>query len=160
VAIEDDRLWELLRSLDDSEHLKFPAGYDHSQAESRFNRLVNRLDAAFSCACQADRHVEDASYHGSIDIPAKATATGSRLVVIVSNFGDLAVVVIDNPGTWTQAEFAERLHPPRCRANTGSSRWPWVQDRPGGAAVAALRRKRAPPALCGGWPGNLVDPVL
>jgi hypothetical protein len=29
----------------------------------------------------------------------------------VSNFGDLAVVVIDNPGTWTQAEFAERLHP-------------------------------------------------
>jgi hypothetical protein len=111
VTAGDDRLWELLRSLDDPEHLQFPPGYDHSQARSRFNQLVDRLDAAFTCACRADRHVQDASHHGSIEVPAQATATGSRLVIVVSNFGGLAVVTIDNPGTWTQAELTEALHP-------------------------------------------------
>jgi hypothetical protein len=57
----------MLRSLDDPEHLEFPVGYDHSEARSRFNQLAGRLDAAFSCACRADRNVEDASYHGKLD---------------------------------------------------------------------------------------------
>jgi hypothetical protein len=62
VTAGDDRLWELLRSLDDPEHLQFPPGYDHGQARSQFNHLVDRLDAAFSCSCRADRHVQDASW--------------------------------------------------------------------------------------------------
>lgn len=31
-------------------------------------------------------------------------------MIVVSNFGDLAVVAVDNPGVWTQEEFTEPLH--------------------------------------------------
>jgi hypothetical protein len=77
----------LSRSLDGPKHLEFPAGYDHDETRNRFDRL----DTAFSRASETDRHVEDASYRGSIKIPAAATATGSPLVIAVSNFGGLAV---------------------------------------------------------------------
>jgi hypothetical protein len=73
--------------------------------------LVDRLEAAFSCTCQADRHIEDASHHGRVEIPAAAAATRSQLVIVVSNFGGLAVVAIDNPGVWTGEELTELLHP-------------------------------------------------
>lgn len=92
VTVDGDKLRALLRSLDNPEHLEFPAGYDEAGAMGRLDEPVEQLDAAFSCACQADRHVEDASYHGRIEIPAAATATRSRLVIVVSNFGGLAVV--------------------------------------------------------------------
>jgi hypothetical protein len=111
VTVDGDKLWDLLRSLDDPEHLQFPADYDHRETRGRFDQLVDRLDGAFSCACKADRHVEDASFHGRVEIPSAATATGSQLVIVVSNFGGLAVVAIDNPGSWNQHEFAELLHP-------------------------------------------------
>jgi hypothetical protein len=111
VIVEGDRLWDLLRSLDDPEHLDFPAGFNRDETGDRFGQLVDRLDTAFSCACEADGHVQDASYHGRIEIPAAATATGTRLVIVVSNFGGLAVVAADNPGVWTQEEFTELLHP-------------------------------------------------
>jgi hypothetical protein len=133
VTVEGNWLWELLRSLDDPEHLEFPAGYDHRQDRNRFNQLVDRLDAAFSCACRAERHVEDASCHGSIEIPAEATATGERLVIVVSNFGGLAVVAIENPGLYTQAEFAELLHPDdaeRVRAALGGLGYTIVPEEP------------------------------
>ena len=109
--IDGDKLRELLRSLDDPERLEFPAGYDHSKARSRFNQLVDRLDAAFSCACRADRHVQDASHHGRIGIPAEATAPGAQLVIVVSNFGDMAVVAVGLPGAWTQGETSVLLDP-------------------------------------------------
>jgi hypothetical protein len=32
-------------------------------------------------------------------------------VIVVSNFGGLAVVAAGNPGVWTQEEFTGRLHP-------------------------------------------------
>jgi hypothetical protein len=111
VIVDGDRLRELLRSLDDPEHLEFPADYDHASARSRFDQLVDQLEAAFSCGCPADRHVEDASYHGRVEIPAEAAATGSRLVIVVSNFGNLAVMAVDNSGAWTQEESSELLHP-------------------------------------------------
>lgn len=49
--------------------------------------------------------MQDASLHASVSIPAEATATGHRLVIYVSNFGDLAVVTVDNAGAWNQREF-------------------------------------------------------
>ena len=72
---------------------------------------MDRLDAAFSCACESWGHVEDASFHDRVEIPAAATATGMRLVIVVSNFGGLAVVAAENPGVWTREEFTELLHP-------------------------------------------------
>ena len=78
-------MWDLLRSLDDPEHLEVPAGYDHDKTRNRFDQMVDRLDSAFSCACQADGYVEDTSYHGRVEILVAATATGSRLVIVVNN---------------------------------------------------------------------------
>jgi hypothetical protein len=111
VTVEGDRLWDLLRSLDDPEHLEFPADFNRDETRNRFGQLVDRLNTAFSCAREADSHVQDASYHNRVEIPAAATATGRRLVIVVSNFGGLAVVVADNSRAWTQEEFTERLHP-------------------------------------------------
>lgn len=76
MSASDDRLWRLLRSLDDPVHLEFPSGYNHAESRTRFSQLIQRLDSDFGCRCDVDRHVEDASFHGRIDIPAVATASG------------------------------------------------------------------------------------
>ncbi|GAB4051564.1 hypothetical protein [Catellatospora paridis] len=110
MLTDDAQLWQLLRSLDDPDLLEHPVGYDHRGERARFEQLAQRLDAAFGCRCEVDRHVEDASFHGRIDIPATATATGHPLVVVVSNFGGLAVLAVDNPGVWTDDEVADLLH--------------------------------------------------
>jgi hypothetical protein len=132
VIIDGDRLWELLRSLDDPEHLEFPAGYDHAKVRGQFDQLADRLGAAFSCACPAD-HPQDASFHGRVEIPVEVTATGSRLVIVVSNFGGLAVVAVDNPGVWSREESTELLHPDdaeRICAALGSLGYTVVPEEP------------------------------
>ncbi|WP_346539013.1 hypothetical protein [Micromonospora sp. DPT] len=105
------QLWQLLHSLDDPDHLEFPANYHHGRARARFNQLAERLDRDFGCQCDVDREVQDASFQGRIDIPAAATATGERLVIVISNFGDLAVLAVENPGVWDDEEAAQVLHP-------------------------------------------------
>ncbi|MEU7823418.1 hypothetical protein [Catellatospora sp. NPDC049133] len=107
---DHDELWRLLRSLDDPQGLEFPTGYDGRRERARFEQLAQRLDAAFGGACEVDRHVQVASLHGRIEVPAALTATGSRLVVSISNFGGMAVLAVDNPGVWTDEEAAELLH--------------------------------------------------
>lgn len=57
----------------------------------------------------ADRHVEDASLHARLSIPASATETGETLIVCVSKFGRLATVAVTNPGASSQDEFEERV---------------------------------------------------
>ncbi|UAL29579.1 hypothetical protein K8W59_17820 [Nocardioides rotundus] len=111
MRVEGDQMWILLRSLDDPDHLEWPADYDHAAKRRLFDDLVDRLDAEFSCRCEADRHVEDASLHARLDIPAAATDSGERLVISVSNFGRLATVSVTNPGVWSEAEFEELLAP-------------------------------------------------
>ncbi|MFU8873021.1 hypothetical protein [Micromonospora sp. SL4-19] len=111
MPADDAQLWQLLHSLDDPNHLEFPANYDHRRARTRFNHLAERLDRDFGCQCDVDRHVQDASFHGRIDIPAAATTTGERLVIVISNFGDLAVLAVENPGVWDDEEAAQVLHP-------------------------------------------------
>ncbi|MEU8007585.1 hypothetical protein AB0B66_41050 [Catellatospora sp. NPDC049111] len=64
----------------------------------------------------------DASLHGRIEVPAALTATGSRLVVSISNFGGMAVLAVDNPGVWTDEEAAELLQPDDVAGS--ATRWP------------------------------------
>lgn len=111
MSLSDAQLWHLLHALDDRDHLEFPAGYNHRQTRDRFEQLARRLDVAFDCQCSVDRHVQDASLHGSIEIPATATTAATKLIVSISNFGGLAVRSVDNPGAWTNAEAAKLLHP-------------------------------------------------
>ncbi|MBO2453423.1 hypothetical protein J4573_40465 [Actinomadura barringtoniae] len=96
--------WELLRGLDDPEHMEFPADYDHSETRARFDLLVEELDKAFTCRCRADRQVQDASHHGDVLVPAAHTAGGEQIIIRVSNFGDLAVYSPGNLGQYLDAE--------------------------------------------------------
>ncbi len=99
-----DDTWALLRELDDPDYLEHPRGYHHGAARARFNQLAAQLDQRFDCVCAVDRHVEDASHHGVIVIPAAATISGDHITVTVSNFGDLVAVTLGNPGTYSEDE--------------------------------------------------------
>ena len=110
VPISGRQLWQLLHAADDPNHLEHPADYNHRQARERFEQLVRRLDVGFGCQSAIDRDTQDASMHGRITVPAAATAGSRTLVVVVSNFADLVVLAVDNPGTWTAAETARLLH--------------------------------------------------
>ncbi len=111
MRVEGDQMWVLLRSLDDPDHLEWPGDYDHAATRQLFDELVERLDVEFSCRCEADRHVEDASLHARVDIPAAVTESGERLVISISNFGQLATVSVTNPGVWSETEFEGLLAP-------------------------------------------------
>ncbi|MFI9783464.1 hypothetical protein ACIHEI_08155 [Kitasatospora sp. NPDC051984] len=96
----------LLRRLDAPESPEFPPGYDHRATRALFDRLVERLEADFAAPCWADRHVQDASLHGRVEIPASATKLGEQIVVSVSNFGSMAVIAAENPGVHTDTAEA------------------------------------------------------
>ncbi|WP_229069758.1 hypothetical protein [Actinoplanes sp. DH11] len=132
MPIVDPELRELLLSLDDPVHHQFPAGFDSRQAEAAFHRLAERLTKDFG-ACDFGDHMEDASQHGSLRIPASVTASGHRLVITVSNFGNLAVLSLDDPNEWSDEEAAEMLHPDddrRIRAALGDLGYRLVPEEP------------------------------
>ena len=101
----------MLTSLDDPDHLETPADFNRDETRNRFRQLVDRLSTAFSCAREADSNVQDATFHNRVEIPAAVTATGRRLFIVVSTFGDLAAVMADNSWRQTQEEFTRQLHP-------------------------------------------------
>jgi hypothetical protein len=111
MPIDGQDLRGLLRSLDDPTSLEHPRGFDAAGAKNQLRRLAERLTADFGSVCPCDDQVEDASFCGRVEIPASATTTGERLVIVVSNFGRLAVLTVENPGVWTDAEAAGRLDP-------------------------------------------------
>lgn len=110
MLADETQTWQLLRAYDDPDHLEFPADYRHDRVSARFNQLAERLDVAFGGQCLTDTG-QDASFHGRIAIPILASATGRQLTVVISNFGDMAFLALDNPGEWDDAETAELLHP-------------------------------------------------
>lgn len=104
MPLDDQHMWSLLRELDDPDHMEFPRGYDRTATRTRFDQLAARLDQHFHCTCSVDRGVQDASHHGTIRIPATATASGDHITITVSNFGDLVAVTLGNPGSYDQGE--------------------------------------------------------
>ena len=111
MRLSGEQMWELLRQLDDPDHLERPADFDVTVTRDKFERLVTALDASFGGYEEADRDVQDASLHARVAVPAARTATGERLVVCVSNFGDLATVSVVNPGAFDQEEHDALLDP-------------------------------------------------
>jgi hypothetical protein len=101
------------RPDDPAEKLTFSgrSNYRHGETRAGFEQLAQRLNVTFGHRCYVDRDVQDASLHGSIVIPADATAWGYQLVVSISNFGGLAALTVDHPGAWTEAETATMLSP-------------------------------------------------
>ena len=102
--LKTQELWRLLHDLDHPTNLERPAGYDQAVTRARFDRLAQRLDSDFSALCSVDRDVQDASHHGRIEIPEQATASQVRLVLVVSNFGNMVVLAAENPGSHTDVE--------------------------------------------------------
>ena len=109
MRADEARTWELLRALDDPDHVEFPAGFDRASVTARFLRLESQLGAAFG-ACGSYRG-EDASFHGCVEVAAAATAGGRDINVMVSNFGDLAAVSFESFFFYEDAEIAELMHP-------------------------------------------------
>ncbi|MFI7019484.1 hypothetical protein [Streptomyces sp. NPDC050164] len=67
-----DRLRELLRELDDPEHLELPRDHDLPAARERFDQLAAALERRFGSSVTAGR-AQDASFHGFVTVPATAT---------------------------------------------------------------------------------------
>jgi hypothetical protein len=100
---------ELLRAHDDPAHLEFPGGFHYERTAQRFGRLVGQLRAAFGKVLFWDG--QDSSFHGGIEVPAAGTAGGLKLMVTVSNFGDLTAVSSEQALYCDDAELAEVMHP-------------------------------------------------
>ena len=111
VRLTGDALWRRLRELDDPDHLERPADFDRAATAERFEMLVERLERVFRCRCTADPDEQDASFWGTVRVPAEATRTGAQLVVCVSNFGSLVTVSVENPGAYDAEETAVLLDP-------------------------------------------------
>jgi hypothetical protein len=93
--------WAWLREHDDPTHLERPPGFDLAAETLRAHRLVVRLAKAFAWQVTTDAGtgaVQDASFLGDIEIPDSATASGERIVIRLSNFGQLAVVALERFG--------------------------------------------------------------
>ncbi|MCI0689100.1 MAG: hypothetical protein L0Y54_17995 [Sporichthyaceae bacterium] len=88
MRLDDEHYWALLRQLDDRDHMEFPRGYDHTATRAGFDSLAARLDQRFGCTCDVDRHVQDASRHGTIVIPDTATTSRDHITITISNFGN------------------------------------------------------------------------
>lgn len=116
MLTDPDELWQLLRSLDDPDpdHFETPPGYLHYLVRRKFKQLIDRLNADFDCRCNVD-FAPDGTRHGRIEIPDSAAASGGQLVLSVSNFGNLVVLSVENPGAWSDDEAAVLLHPDDAR---------------------------------------------
>ncbi|MEU6222495.1 hypothetical protein [Streptomyces sp. NPDC047042] len=101
---EDDRDQRVLRVLREADrlpgpdHLEFPEDFDHPRAKELLTELHARLEQAFSHPCTVDRHVQDASFHALVGVPAEATGAGVHIGIRLSNYADLAVVTLPDPG--------------------------------------------------------------
>ncbi len=104
MTTDQEHLWTLLRELDASGDVEFPRGFNATAARARFNELAADIDREFACTCTVERDVQEASYHGRITIPTAATTSADFITVIVSNFGDLAVVTLGNPMSYDEEE--------------------------------------------------------
>jgi hypothetical protein len=96
----------LLRTLDDPAHLDLPPGFHYAGEQRRFRSLVADLERRFACTCEVEAglQVQDASFLGQLVIPAAATAADVPIFVRVSNFGGLALLGVEGPGRYDDAE--------------------------------------------------------
>ncbi|MFD9569274.1 hypothetical protein ACFWBI_05455 [Streptomyces sp. NPDC059982] len=110
MPLDDQSAWVLLRRLDDPQYMEFPRGYDADATRARFERLAARLDARFRCTCAVDGQAQDASLHGTIVIPEAAADSADHITVTLSNFGNLAVVTLGDPGSYDEEDERELFH--------------------------------------------------
>ncbi|MGW0863931.1 hypothetical protein [Streptomyces sp. NPDC002611] len=84
--LSPDRLRELMRELDDPEHLELPRGHDLPAARKRFGLLTAALEQRFGPSVTAGL-AQDASFHGHVSVRPPAAGIDRLLWVMMSNFG-------------------------------------------------------------------------
>ncbi|MBB4925784.1 hypothetical protein FHR34_004777 [Kitasatospora kifunensis] len=128
MPLDEQHSWALLRELDAPDGLDFPRSYvtydtyNHAATRARFDQLAARLDQRFRCTCTVDRGVQDANHHGTIVIPATATASGEHLTITVSNYGNLVAVTLGSPAGTTRRKRRSSSKPPTVTASTTNSK--------------------------------------
>ncbi len=101
---EEDRDQRVLRRLEQADrrpgpdHLEFPDGFDHPRARRLLTELHARLEKEFAHPCTVDRHIQDASFHALVGVPAEAAGAGVHIGIRLSNYADLAVITLPSPG--------------------------------------------------------------
>jgi hypothetical protein len=101
----------LLRTLDNPRYLEYPRGFRRRVARAKFDELVGLLNRAFDCVSEVDGHVEDASFHARVTVPAEATESGECITVTISNFGEMAAPALGVPGSYGAEEVEILFHP-------------------------------------------------
>ena len=107
---------KLLTSLDDPVFGEWPGGWSvqlEQRVSARFQALAERVRALFDTALNIDCFppVQDASFFGDVRVPSDTTDSGLSIGVRVSNFGSLAILYVESPGAFTEAEFRQMVHP-------------------------------------------------
>lgn len=105
---------QLLRLLDDPDHLEFPAEFDYDRANGRARDLCRRLESDFGCNVHllTGSSIQDATFRADLDIPPEATATGKRLWIRISNHGPLAIYGIGTVRSPNRdADVGAEIHP-------------------------------------------------
>lgn len=87
--LSPDRLRELLRELDDPEHLELPRDHDLPAARERFELLAAALERRFGPSVTAGL-VQDASFHGYVSVRPPAAGIDRLLWVMMSDSGPFA----------------------------------------------------------------------
>ncbi|MEZ5412000.1 MAG: hypothetical protein R2761_28450 [Acidimicrobiales bacterium] len=111
---EQTEVWQLLRLLDDPDHLEFPADFDYDRANDRASDLCHRLECDFGCSLYllTGPGVQDATFRADIAIPPEATATGKQIWLRISNHGPLAIYGIGTiRASNRDADAGAELHP-------------------------------------------------
>jgi hypothetical protein len=107
VPITTSEAWKRLRELDDPDAVERPAGFDEQAVGDRFGALVEALERLFACMCSVDAgfpKIQDATFYGTVSVPAEATSTGGQIAVRVSNFGRIAVYDLELFGAYDSDE--------------------------------------------------------
>ncbi len=71
--------------------MEFPDGFDYHRDKERATALVERLERDFGCSCSLGG-MQDAASTFTVSVPSEGTEAGSRIMVWLSNFGDLASI--------------------------------------------------------------------
>lgn len=93
---DDAHTWARLRDADDPQNLEFPPDYDFDTLSAAVLAVAMDLSRVYEAFCAIDSRyngsVRDATFFGSVEVPAKATRKGRPAGLRLSSFGGLATV--------------------------------------------------------------------
>ena len=95
--MEREQYLELLNKIDDPLYGEWPGGWNktfYDAAEAKFLKLAEEIQQALGerCAIEYGNLIQDASFHGQLDVPESCLTQQYVVSLRVSNFGSLATL--------------------------------------------------------------------